>query len=115
MLAIHAGMRYCLHAEGSPMENSIGKQSEHAQRASKGGAARMNKLSRAERQLLASQAAKARWQRVKAKGVTAIAGSAEPRADTLPEARLPGVLNLAGVDIPVYVLSNGQRVIARIA
>ena len=42
-------------------------------------------------------------------------GSGSSRAESLPEARYPGVLNLAGVEIPVYVLSNGQRVITRMA
>jgi hypothetical protein len=91
------------------------KQQIHADRASKGGAARMQKLSRAERQDLARQAAKARWKRAKNQTNTDEAGISKSRADVLPEARYPGVLNLAGVEIPVYVLSNGQRVIARIA
>lgn len=86
-----------------------------AERASKGGEARMQKLSREERSALAREAAKARWQRVKSKGVTEEAGIELSREDYLPEAKYPGVLNLAGVEIPVYVLSNGQRVIARIA
>jgi P63C domain-containing protein len=90
-------------------------QAAHADRASKGGAARMQKLTRAERQALASQAARARWKRPQNQPHTKEAGITETRADEMPEARYPGSLNLAGVDIPVYVLSNGQRVIARIA
>src|SRR2546426_3661224 len=86
-----------------------------ADRASKGGEARMKKLSREERSTLAREAAKARWKRVKSKEVTVDAGIEPSRVDLLPEAKYPGVLNLAGVDIPVYVLSDGQRVIARIA
>jgi P63C domain len=97
------------------MDDGIGKQAQYAERASKGGAARMRKLSPAERRALASEAAKARWKKVKHQSVGNEAGIAESRADTLPEALYPGTLNLAGVDIPVYVLSNGQRVIARIA
>ena len=86
-----------------------------ADRASKGGAARMQKLSRAERQALASSGAKARWQRVKNKSVKMEAGIESSRATELPEAQYPGVLNFGGTEIPVYVLSNGQRVIARVA
>ena len=97
------------------MADDLATQAAHADRASKGGAARMKNLSRAERQALASQAAKARWKKVKNQADKGEAGIGEPRADDLPEARYPGVLNLAGVEIPVYVLSNGQRVIARIA
>jgi hypothetical protein len=96
------------------MEQPLDKQAEFADRASKGGAARMQKLTRAERQAFGSRAAKIRWQKVRNQSVKEDAGIEEPRAD-LPEARYPGVLNLSGVEIPVYVLSNGQRVIARIA
>jgi hypothetical protein len=95
--------------------DDIQKQVEYADRASKGGEARMKKLSRAERQSLAKLAAEARWKRVENKALTEEAGIEQSRADSIPEARYPGVLNLAGVEIPVYVLSNGQRVIARIA
>lgn len=116
MLAIFAGINYysCLEVT-SLMDKPITKQAEYADRASKGGEARMKKLSRAERQDLARQGAKARWEKVKNKELTPEASIIEPRADLLPEARYPGVLNLAGMEIPVYVLSNGQRVIARIA
>jgi len=97
------------------MAEELTAQAAYADRASKGGAARMKSLSRAERQALASQAATARWKKVKNQADKKEAGITESRADDLPEARYPGVLNLAGVEIPVYVLSNGQRVIARIA
>jgi len=97
------------------MKADTEQKAEYADRASKGGEARMKKLSRAERQSLARQGAKARWQKAKNKSNQAEVSIVEPRADSLPEARYPGVLNLAGVDIPVYVLSDGQRVIARIA
>jgi len=86
-----------------------------ANRASKGGEARMQKLSREERHTLAKEAAKARWGRVKNQGVAEVAGIEPPRADSMPEAKYPGILSLAGVDIPVYVLDTGQRIIARIA
>ena len=104
---------------------SIGDMAEqtneqfHAERASKGGAARMRKLSRAERQALASQAAKARWTKTDEKRLTDLASMQVSRANDeqkeLPTAKYPGVLNIAGTEIPVYVLSDGQRVIARVA
>lgn len=97
------------------MEPDREKQAEYANRASRGGEARMKKLSRAERQSLARQGAKARWQKAKSGAVSTEAGTSDQRMDALPEARYPGVLNLAGAEIPVYVLSDGQRVIARIA
>ena len=49
------------------MDDQIEKQVQYAERASKGGAARMQKLSRAERQALASEAAKARWKKSETK------------------------------------------------
>ena len=95
------------------MEERIEKQAEYAERASKGGEARMKNLSRGERTKLARKAAKARWQQSKNKEVTEVASIEQSRG--IPEAKYPGTLNIAGVDMPVYVLSNGQRVIARIA
>jgi len=97
------------------MEHDTKSQAVYAERASKGGAARMKKLSRAERQDLARQAAKARWEKPENQSLPVEASIDESRADSLPEGRYPGVLTLSGVDIPVYVLSNGQKVIARIA
>jgi len=97
--------------------NALARLSE---RASKGGAARMSKLSRAERQELASQAAKQRWKNHKNQQDTKYASIVLPRADQddgpeLPVAKYPGILNIVGAEVPVYVLSDGQRVIARMA
>lgn len=77
----------------------------------------MRRLSREERGTLARTAAKARWGKLKNQGLAEVAGIEQPREDSaeLPVARYPGLLNLNGIQIPVYVLSNGQRVIARIA
>lgn len=102
------------------MEDSE-KDAKYADRASKGGTARMKRLSRGERRELASSAAKARWQRQENKEIAEEAGIVVSRGVLpiakagLPEAVLPGVLKLAGAEIPVYHLSNGQRVLARIA
>lgn len=89
------------------MEQVIEQQAKYADRASKGGAARMKNLTRVEKQSLASKAANARWNKHKNQALSLEAG--------IPEALYPGILTLSGVEIPVYVLSNGQRVIARIA
>jgi hypothetical protein len=89
-----------------------------ADRASLGGKARMGKLSREERSAIASAAAKARWQNIKKKEVAKEASIQVSRGSDLPEvpeAQYKGVLNLAGTDIPVYNLSDGKRVIARVA
>jgi hypothetical protein len=91
------------------------KDAMRADRASKGGAARMKKLSREERQALASEAAKARWKKPQSHKVAEEAGIEASRANPIPRALYSGTLKLGGAEIPVYVLSNGQKVLARIA
>lgn len=88
----------------------------HADRASKGGEARMKKLSKPERAALASKAAKARWGKPEpggdaSKPYEAIVLSTENTV--LPVAKWPGVLTIGDVEIPVYVLDDGRRVISR--
>ena len=70
----------------------------------------MEKLSSAERKALATTAAKARWK--KAKELVGDPDEIVP-AGNLPEAKYKGFLNLLGVDLPCYVLENGQRVVGR--
>ena len=91
------------------------KDAMRADRASKGGAARMKKLSREERKALASEAAKARWRKTPNQQVTEVAGFEETRANPIPRALYSGTLKLGSIEIPVYVLSTGQKVLARIA
>lgn len=80
------------------------------------GKARMEKLSREERQDLGRKGAMARWKKPRGQSFSESAGTDAPREDGgLPIARYPGVLTLNGVDIPVYVLSNSQHVISRVA
>ena len=97
------------------MKDENKKDAMRADRASKGGAARMKGLSREERKALASQAAKARWKKPHNHRVTEIAGIEASRANPVPKALYSGTLKLGGAEIPVYVLSNGQKVLARIA
>lgn len=75
--------------------------------ASKGGIARREKLSPERRSESARKAVKARW--AKAKGTSAEVLPAQH----LPVAKHRGFLNLVGMEIPCYVLDNGQRVIGR--
>lgn len=72
----------------------------------KGGIARAAGMSAEERRSLASKAAKARWEKRKA-------DRAQPPEEKLPIALYRGVLPLVGIDLPCYVLDNGQRVIGR--
>jgi hypothetical protein len=88
----------------------------HADRASKGGAARMKNLSRSERAALASKAAKARWEKPApggnaSKPYEAIVLNADNAV--LPVAKWPGVLSIGDIEIPVYVLDDRRRVISR--
>jgi hypothetical protein len=74
--------------------------------ASKGGLARKEAMTPERRRESARKAVNARW--AKTKG----------RVDVLPAIHVPtarhrGFLNLVGVEIPCYVLDNGQRVIGR--
>jgi hypothetical protein len=79
------------------------------------GKARMEKLSREERHDFAQKGAMARWEKSRNQSVSENTSTDAPREDGgVPIARYPGVLTLNGVDIPVYVLSNGQHVISRV-
>jgi len=74
----------------------------------------MEKLTREERSALGREAAKKRWKRIDSKKDTKEAGKATSR-DDLPVAKYSGLLRVAGTEIPAYVLSTGERVIARIS
>ncbi len=72
-------------------------------------------MSREERAEFARKAAKTRWERMQNQQDTDQVSIEDARED-LPVARYPGTLRImAGIEVPVYVLSNEQRVIARIA
>jgi hypothetical protein len=79
------------------------------------GKARMEMLNPDERKALAKAAAKARWTKSRDTLISNADDSDEMVAGTLPEARFKGMLNLVGVELPVYVLENHQRVIGRTA
>lgn len=95
-----------------------------ANRASKGGLARMEKLSPEERSALAKAAAQERWKKAK-KGKLGVfvpgenASSVEaPKPEgiekkALPAALWPGVLTIGNVEIPVYVLDDRRRIVSR--
>jgi hypothetical protein len=97
------------------MTDETQKDSMQADRASKGGAARMRKLSKTERAALASKAAKARWKKVPGENASKpydpIVLSTENTA--LPVAKWPGVLLIGDIEIPVYVLDDRRRMVSR--
>ena len=101
------------------------KEQIAADRASKGGAARMKGMSKKDRQELARSGAIARWAKGKAKAGISSAGQnseykpinlhvSDSETTKLPMARWPGILRL-GTDIPCYVLDDGRRVVTRTA
>lgn len=92
---------------------------------SKGGIARRDALTAEQRSEIARKASLARW--AKADVIPAPSNDGEKpvqitinpedivEADVtnLPVAKYRGYLNIVGMDVPCYVLSNGQRVIGR--
>jgi len=99
------------------MADQTDKDAVHAERASKGGVARMKSLSKDERANLASRAARARWRKKEpgenaSKPLEPIVLSAENTL--LPVAKWPGALSGIGdFEIPVYVLDDRRRIVSR--
>ena len=90
------------------------KDAARALRASKGGQSRMEKMTVEERKALASTAAKARWRKVEAgEYASLINEDATQVTETanLPVAKWPGMLTIGNVEIPVYVLDDGRRIV----
>lgn len=102
--------------------------------ASKGGRARANRLTAEERREIARKAAEARWSKdmgnnsnsindsmaVQKEGIDSINcsnvdGINKESQESLPRALYSGVLRLGNIELPCYVLDNGQRVISRSA
>ena len=83
--------------------------------ASKGGEARAEKLTAEQRSEIARQAVQTRWS--KKKGAQSSTSNQEliTGEPVLPTASYKGVLNLMDLELPCYVLDNGQRVIGRTA
>lgn len=77
-----------------------------------GGLARAAKLSTAERSEIARAAAEARWRRSDQEPEQPEQEIIEPSAN-MPVARWRGTLNIIGLEVPCYVLDNGQKVIGR--
>ncbi|MFL5334416.1 MAG: hypothetical protein ACJ8H8_14805, partial [Geminicoccaceae bacterium] len=83
---------------------------------SRGGSARALALSPERRKEIAADAARRRWEQKAASVVgddEVSDGEVIAPDAVLPVARWRGVLNLVGVDVPCYVLDNGQKVIGR--
>jgi hypothetical protein len=85
----------------------------------KGGFARAESLTPEDRSEIARKAAQARWSKP-AEAADPLEGDVpdipdevlEPIAE-MPIARWRGTLNIVGLDVPCYVLDNGQKIIGR--
>jgi hypothetical protein len=92
-------------------------ENEDAGRA-KGGHARAEKLTPDERQESARKAALARWEKVRRERDEeghpheAVEESLTPEP-SMPVARWRGALNIVGIEVPCYVLDNGEKIIGR--
>ncbi|HEV3481471.1 MAG TPA: P63C domain-containing protein [Candidatus Acidoferrales bacterium] len=83
--------------------------------AAKGGEARAAKLTQQERSEIARKAVQARWAREKGYQPIVLVRDDVATTSGLPTAKYKGALNLLDVNLPCYVLDNGQRVIGRTA
>lgn len=85
----------------------------------KGGRARAAALTTEQRKRSARLAAEARWQKAREREleVESAEGDEEgvPLESTMPIARHRGVLNIVGLEVPCYVLDNGDKIIGRTA
>ena len=79
---------------------------------SKGGEARAHSLTAERRSEIARRAVQARWAKAKGNEPTEVL---PPEEASLPVAKHKGFLNIMDIEIPCYVLDNGQRVIGRVA
>lgn len=83
----------------------------------KGGAARAAALTAEERKAGARLAAEARWRKARERELeieTQDEGAdVLPPEPTMPIARHRGVLNIVGIEVPCYVLDNGEKIIGR--
>ncbi len=76
----------------------------------------MERLTLEERKALASTAAKARWRKAGAGEYASLVNEEALQAieaANLPVAKWPGVLTIGDVEIPVYVLDDGRRIVSR--
>jgi hypothetical protein len=83
----------------------------------KGGKARAAAMSGEERKASAKLAAEARWQKARERELEAEndddGAEVVHLEPTMPIARHRGVLNIVGLEVPCYVLDNGDKIIGR--
>lgn len=70
-----------------------------------------------ERKASAKQAAEARWQKARKRELEAETSESDseitPLESSMPIARHRGVLNIVGLEVPCYVLDNGDKIVGR--
>ncbi|KPP85099.1 P63C domain-containing protein [Erythrobacter sp. HL-111] len=83
----------------------------------RGGKARAAAMTDVQRRESAKAAAEARWRKARLEERAAEAADDIVASDefqgTLPVARHRGVLNIVGLEVPCYVLDNGEKIIGR--
>lgn len=96
--------------------------SERDEGRAKGGHARAAALTPEERRESARKAAAARWSKAESPEVAEGEDPGEPSGaieevleplPAMPVARWRGTLNIVGIEVPCYVLDNGQKIIGR--
>lgn len=99
------------------MDGNDGDQARKDEAKARGGHARADALAPEERAEIARKAALARWAKEETKDQDeADEPGAEEILDPIPAmpiARWRGVLNIIGLEVPCYVLDDGQKVIGR--
>lgn len=82
----------------------------------KGGFARAQSLTKEQRKESAKLAAEARWKKARERE-REIEDEVEilPPEPSMPIARHRGVLNIVGLEVPCYVLDDGQKIIGRVS
>ncbi|MEQ1611639.1 MAG: hypothetical protein ABL904_02720 [Hyphomicrobiaceae bacterium] len=92
-------------------------QDKSDQQKARGGHARAEAMTPEQRTESARKAALARWAKVE-EDAEDVSGSDDtieiiPPGITLPIARWRGAMNIVGLEVPCYVLDNGEKIIGR--
>ena len=85
----------------------------HEARGAKGGRARAKNLSKEQLSENARKAAAARWSNSSPSIIEEVGEEILEPIAAMPIARWRGMLNIVGLDVPCYVLSDGQKIIGR--
>jgi hypothetical protein len=98
-------------------ESSDDNQIDKDEAKARGGYARAEALSAEERSTIAQRAAQARWSKPEPAETDDLIEEAQEEVldpiSAMPIARWRGTLNIVGLEVPCYVLDDGQKIIGR--